>query len=104
MIPEVTFGWLVGDLGSRDLSGPGRFDGTILSLSFAAGHRVLNLLVVVGVAQLVERRTVAPNVVGSNPIAHPNLTGFEPPTASRIRELSFPCHSTIGSLRKVTFA
>ena len=25
----------------------------------------------VGVAQLVERRTVAPNVVGSNPISHP---------------------------------
>lgn len=28
-------------------------------------------LPVVGVAQLVEHRTVAPNVVGSNPIAHP---------------------------------
>ena len=28
----------------------------------------------VGVAQLVERRTVAPNVVGSNPISHPTLT------------------------------
>jgi len=27
----------------------------------------------VGVAQLVERRTVAPNVVGSNPIAHPTF-------------------------------
>jgi hypothetical protein len=27
----------------------------------------------VGVAQLVERRTVAPNVVGSNPISHPNF-------------------------------
>jgi hypothetical protein len=27
----------------------------------------------VGVAQLVERRTVAPNVVGSNPISHPML-------------------------------
>ena len=31
----------------------------------------------VGVAQLVERRTVAPNVVGSNPISHPNLTVFD---------------------------
>ena len=29
---------------------------------------------VVGVAQLVERRTVAPNVVGSNPISHPKIT------------------------------
>ena len=27
----------------------------------------------VGVAQLVERRTVAPNVVGSNPISHPTF-------------------------------
>jgi hypothetical protein len=27
---------------------------------------------VVGVAQLVERRSVAPNVAGSNPVAHPN--------------------------------
>src|SRR5215470_16546028 len=27
----------------------------------------------VGVAQLVERRTVAPNVVGSNPISHPTV-------------------------------
>jgi hypothetical protein len=26
----------------------------------------------VGVAQLVERRTVAPNVAGSNPVSHPN--------------------------------
>jgi hypothetical protein len=34
---------------------------------------------VVGVAQLVERRTVAPNVVGSNPISHPRdpPVGFE---------------------------
>ena len=31
----------------------------------------------VGVAQLVERRTVAPNVVGSNPIAHPNLLAWK---------------------------
>ena len=34
------------------------------------GSKLLSVLV--GVAQLVERRTVAPNVVGSNPIAHPN--------------------------------
>jgi hypothetical protein len=27
----------------------------------------------VGVAQLVERRTVAPNVAGSNPVSHPIL-------------------------------
>jgi hypothetical protein len=33
------------------------------------GSKLLDVLV--GVAQLVERRTVAPNVVGSNPIAHP---------------------------------
>ena len=32
----------------------------------------------VGVAQLVERRTVAPNVVGSNPISHPKLTKVRP--------------------------
>ena len=28
---------------------------------------------VVGVAQLVERRTVAPNVAGSNPVSHPKI-------------------------------
>ena len=32
----------------------------------------------VGVAQLVERRTVAPNVVGSNPISHPNTPRVRP--------------------------
>src|SRR6266704_279318 len=40
----------------------------------------------VGVAQLVERRTVAPNVVGSNPISHPN--------PSRLKTIHFsilPC-------------
>lgn len=31
-----------------------------------------------GVAQLVERRTVAPNVVGSNPISHPNFQMYSP--------------------------
>lgn len=31
-----------------------------------------------GVAQLVERRTVAPNVVGSNPISHPNFLLYSP--------------------------
>ena len=29
---------------------------------------------VVSVAQLVEHRSVAPRVVGSNPIAHPNIS------------------------------
>jgi hypothetical protein len=38
---------------------------------------MLNSVRVVGVAQLVERRTVAPNVAGSNPVSHPNLAmGF----------------------------
>jgi|HubBroStandDraft_1064217.scaffolds.fasta_scaffold70643_2 hypothetical protein len=30
----------------------------------------------VGVAQLVERRSVAPNVAGSIPVSHPNLPCF----------------------------
>lgn len=29
----------------------------------------------VGVAQLVERRSVAPNVAGSNPVSHPKQLG-----------------------------
>src|SRR5208283_33581 len=33
---------------------------------------MLNWKAVVGVAQLVERRSVAPNVAGSNPVSHPN--------------------------------
>ncbi len=32
----------------------------------------------VGVAQLVERRTVAPNVAGSNPVSHPTLKTARP--------------------------
>lgn len=38
---------------------------------FSPSAVVLNCIAMVGVAQLVERRTVAPNVVGSNPISHP---------------------------------
>ena len=38
-------------------------------------HRrsVVNWSGVVGVAQLVERRSVAPNVAGSSPVSHPNF-------------------------------
>src|ERR1700730_8078554 len=35
----------------------------------------------VGVAQLVERRTVAPKVAGSNPVSHPILNLVYPPEA-----------------------
>ncbi len=39
----------------------------------------------VGVAQLVERRTVAPNVVGSNPISHPKpCLGSCPPLKTEV--------------------
>jgi hypothetical protein len=34
---------------------------------------MLNYQPVVGVAQLVERRSVAPNVAGSIPVSHPTL-------------------------------
>jgi hypothetical protein len=34
---------------------------------------MVNLIRVVGVAQLVERRSVAPNVAGSSPVSHPKL-------------------------------
>src|SRR5260370_40116435 len=34
---------------------------------------MVNSLRAVGVAQLVERRSVAPNVAGSIPVSHPNL-------------------------------
>jgi hypothetical protein len=33
---------------------------------------MVNFAIVVGVAQLVERRSVAPNVAGSIPVSHPN--------------------------------
>jgi hypothetical protein len=46
-------------------------------------HRsMVNWAGVVGVAQLVERRSVAPNVAGSSPVSHPNL--LEP-----LRDASF---------------
>ena len=37
------------------------------------GSRGCGAASAVGVAQLVERRSVAPNVAGSNPVSHPNL-------------------------------
>ena len=39
----------------------------------------------VGVAQLVERRSVAPNVAGSIPVSHPNF--------SSRKKISRPCIS-----------
>src|SRR5262245_43702653 len=45
-------------------------DGASRSRRFSVKCRYSRM---VGVAQLVERRTVAPNVVGSNPISHPNV-------------------------------
>src|SRR6266403_2456759 len=41
-------------------------------------HRrsMVNSAGVVGVAQLVERRSVAPNVAGSSPVSHPNFPTF----------------------------
>ena len=47
------------------------------SNGFAGPRRVLSFAHPVGVAQLVEHRTVAPNVVGSNPIAHPIPRPFQ---------------------------
>ena len=42
--------------------------------SFSSLTTVLNWNQAVGVAQLVERRSVAPNVAGSNPVSHPKFT------------------------------
>ena len=39
-------------------------------------HSMVNSARVVGVAQLVERRSVAPNVAGSSPVSHPNFPIF----------------------------
>jgi hypothetical protein len=38
---------------------------------------MLNFWIAVGVAQLVERRSVAPNVAGSIPVSHPNFMSFD---------------------------
>ena len=43
----------------------------------------------VGVAQLVELRIVAPAVVGSNPIVHPNLRSLDSgPLAQLVEQLT----------------
>src|SRR5271165_1072864 len=47
-----------------------------LTPSFAQGQISVNCNPAVGVAQLVERRSVAPNVAGSIPVSHPNLAVF----------------------------
>jgi hypothetical protein len=45
--------------------------------AFPAAESSVNYLSsAVGVAQLVERRSVAPNVAGSNPVSHPNFPCF----------------------------
>ncbi len=36
----------------------------------------LNVVLMVGVAQLAEHRVVVPVVAGSNPVTHPYLTSF----------------------------
>jgi hypothetical protein len=44
------------------------------SRRYSSRYKVmLNWEAVVGVAQLVERRSVAPNVAGSNPVSHPKI-------------------------------
>ena len=54
------------------------------SRHYSSHYKVmLNWIAVVGVAQLVERRSVAPNVAGSNPVSHPNFTKFHFPFKSR---------------------
>jgi hypothetical protein len=50
-------------------SGIGRGGDNIVGL-----RRVLGVTTAVGVAQLVERRSVAPNVAGSNPVSHPKIS------------------------------
>ena len=47
---------------------------------------MLNCISTVGVAQLVERRTVAPNVEGSNPFSHPNSFPAIPEDAFLLHE------------------
>ena len=55
---------------------PSRFPPISIDAGFSVNCPLLNPLV--GVAQLVERRSVAPNVAGSIPVAHPRyiLEGF----------------------------
>jgi hypothetical protein len=62
---------------------------------------------VVSVAQLVEHRSVAPRVVGSNPIAHPNSPhhpqGFALVLIVRLTKFSISRHTDIVTfLRRVT--
>jgi hypothetical protein len=45
-------------------------------ISFSRATSMLNFVSAVGVAQLVERRSVAPNVAGSIPVSHPNFTSM----------------------------
>src|SRR5258708_7239361 len=51
-----------------------------------------NIIRVVGVAQLVERRTVAPNVAGSIPVSHPNFPLETSVTLGFLSPLRFLCY------------
>ena len=62
---------------------------------------MVNCLVVVGVAQLVERRSVAPNVAGSIPVSHPSLPtvfiAFRCAYARHVRLDDLVCQTRKGS-------
>jgi hypothetical protein len=61
-----------------DVVEPRRSTKSTKSRRYSARYKVmLNWKAVVGVAQLVERRSVAPNVAGSNPVSHPKPFQFK---------------------------
>ena len=58
-------------------------------ISNSGSSRVVIIEKTVGVAQLAEHRTVAPDVVGSIPISHPSIL-LNPSSTNRFRERFFP--------------
>ena len=63
------------------------------SRRYASHYKVmLNWIAVVGVAQLVERRSVAPNVAGSNPVSHPKTISSQSSAITSQPELVSLCN------------
>src|SRR6267142_2157300 len=72
-INDNTAGAARNEKGTEEPSDPRRSERELVRPHLSPQCRsMVNSTGVVGVAQLVERRSVAPNVAGSSPVSHPN--------------------------------
>src|SRR5882672_6598224 len=87
-INDNTAGAARNEKGTEEPSDPRRSERELVRPHLSPQCRsMVNSTGVVGVAQLVERRSVAPNVAGSSPVSHPN---FLAKSTSQLNTISLP--------------